>query len=95
MYETSIHIVMRYVARKYDNGDDIIIILNKLKIPTLEKLEALDSMADNVDKDIYIEYVKAYKKENRTPTSSAKDLYLLVLGQRTESLRTKLTGKEN
>ena len=41
-----------YVARKYDNGDDIKMILSALKIPTLEKPEALDLMADNVDKDI-------------------------------------------
>ena len=39
-----------YVARKYDNGGDIKMILNELKIPTLEKTEALDSMSDNVDK---------------------------------------------
>ena len=43
----------RYVARKYDNGDDIKMILNKLKMPKLEKPETLDSMPDNVDKDIY------------------------------------------
>ena len=50
MYETSIHIMSGYVARKYDNGGDIKMILNELKIPTLEKPEALDSMPDNVDK---------------------------------------------
>ena len=43
-----------YVTRKYDNGDDIKLMLKKLKIPTLEKPKALDSMADDVDKDIYI-----------------------------------------
>ena len=37
-------------------------ILNELKIPTLEKLEALDSMADDVDKDIYREDVKSQAK---------------------------------
>ena len=43
-----------YVARKYDNGDDIKIVLNELKMPTLEKPEAFDSMTNGVDKDIYI-----------------------------------------
>ena len=37
-----------YVARKYDNVDDIEMILNELKMPTLEKPEALDSMIDDV-----------------------------------------------
>ena len=41
-----------YVARKYDNVDDIEIILNELKIPTLENTKALDSMSEDVDKDI-------------------------------------------
>ena len=41
-----------YSARKYDNGDDIKMRLNELKTPTLEKPEALDSMVDDVYKDI-------------------------------------------
>ena len=45
----------RYISRKYDNGDDIKMILNELKMPTLENPEALDSMVDGVDKDIYRE----------------------------------------
>ena len=35
MYETSIRLMSGYVARKYDNGDNIKIIFNELKIPTL------------------------------------------------------------
>ena len=31
-----------YVARKYDNRDDIKMILNELKMPTFENPEALD-----------------------------------------------------
>ena len=42
-----------YFARKYDNGDDIKMILSDLQMPILEKPKALDSMADGVDKDIY------------------------------------------
>ena len=42
-----------YVARKYDNGDDIKTTLNKLKMLTLEKPKDLDSMADDVYKGIY------------------------------------------
>ena len=57
-----------YVARKYDNVDDIKIILSVLKMPTLENPEALDPMADDVYKDIYREDVKAYAKETvRSP----------------------------
>ena len=41
-----------YVAREYDNGDDIKMILNELKMPTLEKTKALDSMAHGLDKEI-------------------------------------------
>ena len=37
MYETSIRIMIGYVARKYKNGYGIKIILNELKMPTLEK----------------------------------------------------------
>ena len=33
-----------YVSTKYDNGYDIKMILNYLKMPTLENSEALDSM---------------------------------------------------
>ena len=54
----------------------------------------MDSMADNVDKDIYREDVKAYVKDNRVLTRSSKKLYSLVLGQCTESLRAKINGKE-
>ena len=50
MYETSIHIMSGYVARKYDNGDDIKMILNELNLPTLENPKALDSLTDGVDK---------------------------------------------
>ena len=42
-----------YVARKYDDGDDIQMILNELNMPTLYKPDALDSMSDYVDQDIY------------------------------------------
>ena len=52
MYETSIGIMIRYVARKYDNGDDIKMILSNLQMTTLEKPEALDSTADDVLKTI-------------------------------------------
>ena len=74
MYKTSIRIRNGYVARKYDNGDDIKMILNELNMPTYENPEALDSMADGVDKDIYIEDVKAYAKDNHALTMSAKTL---------------------
>ena len=39
------------VARKYDNGDYIKMILNSLKMSTLEKPRYLDSIADKVDKE--------------------------------------------
>ena len=42
-----------YVTSKYDNGDGNKIIFNELKMPTLDKPEALYSMADDVDKYIY------------------------------------------
>ena len=64
-----------YVVRKYDNGDDIKMILSDLQMPTLEKPEALDSTADDVDKDIYRKYIKAYTKDKRALTKSAKKLY--------------------
>ena len=95
MYETSIRLMSGYVARKYNNRDDIKMIFNELKMPTLDKPEALDSMTDNVDKDIYKEDVKAYTKDNRVLTRSAKKLYSLVLGKCTESLRAKMKGKED
>ena len=82
-----------HVARKYDNGDDIKMILNKLKMPTLENPKALNSMADGVDKDIYREDIKEYAKENCALIKSAKMLYSLVLGQCTESLHAKIKGK--
>ena len=53
IYETFIRTMSGYVARKYDNGDDIKMILSNLQMPTLEKSEALDSTADDVDKYIY------------------------------------------
>ena len=71
MYETSIWLMSGYVARKYDNNDEIKIILNKLKITTLEKPKSLDSGAEEVDKEIYKEYTKAYSKDNRTLTRSS------------------------
>ena len=94
MYETSIRIMSGYIARKYDNGDDIKMILNELKIPTPEKPEALDSTEDGVDKDVYIKDVKEYMKDNSTLTRSARKLYLLVVVKCTESLRAKIKGKE-
>ena len=42
---------------EYDNVEDINMILKILKMPTQDKPEALDSMVDDVDKDIYIEEV--------------------------------------
>ena len=80
MYETSIRLMSGYVASKYDNGDDIKMMLNELKMTTLENPEALDSMLDGVEKDIYIEDFKAYSKYKRALTRSAKKLYSLVLG---------------
>ena len=53
MYKTSIRVMIGYVARKYDNIDDIKMILNELKMPTLDKPRALDSMTDNVETYIY------------------------------------------
>ena len=61
---------------------------------TLEKSKALDSTADGVDKYIYREDIKEYAKEKRALTKSAKNLYSLILGQCTESLRAKMKGKE-
>ena len=79
-----------YDARKYNNGDDIKMILSDLKIPTLENPIALDSMEDGVDKDIYIEGVRAYAKDKRTLTKNSKKLYSLVLGQCTKNLCAKM-----
>ena len=95
MYENSIRLMSGYVARKYNNRDDIKMIFNELKMPTLDKPEALDSMTDDVDKDIYKEGVKAYTKDNCVLTRSAKNVYSLVLGKCTESLRAKMKGKED
>ena len=53
MYENSIQTMSGYVARKYDNGENIIMILNELKIPILKKPNSLDSTSDDVDKDTY------------------------------------------
>ena len=82
-----------YVARKYNNGDNIRMILSSLQMPMLEKPENLDSTADDVDKDIYREYINAYAKAKCALTKSAKKIHSLVLGQCTESLRAKT--KEN
>ena len=95
MYGTSIRLISGYVARKYENCDEIKTILNKLKMTTLEKPKALDSGADAVDKEIYKEDAKAYAKENRVLTRSAKKLYPLVLGQCTESLGEKTKVIDN
>ena len=53
MFKTSIHIISGYVARKYDNGDDIKMKINESKMPVLEKPKYLDSMANGVYKEIY------------------------------------------
>ena len=37
MYETFICLMIEYVAKKYDNKDDIKIILNELNMHTLDK----------------------------------------------------------
>ena len=81
MYETFIRIMYGYVARKYDNGDEIKTTLNKLNMSTLENKKALDSVSDEVDKYIYKEDAKACAKDNCALTRSAKKLYSLVLGQ--------------
>ena len=93
MYETFICLMSGYVARKYNNRDNIKMIHNELNMPTLDKPKALGSMRDNVDKDIYKEDVKSYANDNRALTRSAKKLYSRVLGQCTESLRTKMKEK--
>ena len=93
MYKTSIRLMSGYVTSKYENGDDIKIIRKKLKMPTLEKPEALDSMADGMYKDIYREDIKAYAKYNCVLARSSKKLYSLALGQCTESMRAKMKGK--
>ena len=64
-------------------------ILNELNMPTLEKPNALGSMADDVDKYIYKRYIKTYAKDKRALTRGAKKLYSLVLVQCTKSLREK------
>ena len=50
-------------------------------------------MPYGVDKDIYREDIKAYSKDNRALSRSAKKLYSLVLGKCTESPRAKIKGK--
>ena len=82
-----------YVANKYDNGDNIKMILDDLKMPTLVNPKALYSMSDDVDKDFYREDVKSYAKDNHALTRSAKKLYSLVLGQCIGILRVKMKGK--
>ena len=81
MYENYILLMIWYVARKYDNSYDIKMILNELKMSTLENPDTLDSAADDLDKDIYKGYPKEYIKDNNPLTRSAKTLYLLVLVQ--------------
>ena len=83
----------RYVSSKYDNGDVIKIILNELKMHSLEKPETLDSMAEGIDTYLYRENVKAYAEDIPTFSRSAKNLYSLVLGECTEILRKKNEGK--
>ena len=39
-----------YITIKYNNGDDIKMILNELKMHKLENPNTLDSVSDNVDK---------------------------------------------
>ena len=51
-------------------------------------------MVDDADKDIYRYDVKAYEKDKCAITKSDKNIYSLVLGHCTESLRTKMKGKE-
>ena len=63
-------------------------------MPTFGKPEALDSIEDEMDKDIYIEDVNAFVKYNRVLTRSSKNLYSLVLGRCTEILRAKMKGKK-
>ena len=84
-----------YVARNYNNGDNIKIILSDFKMTTLEKPKDLYSTADDVDKDVYREDIKSYAKEKHALTKNAKNLYSLVLGQCTDSLRAKMKGKED
>ena len=62
-------------------------------MPTLEKTEDLYSMAGDVNKDVYIEDVKEYARDNCALTRSYKNLYSLVLGQCNEILRAKMKGK--
>ena len=69
----------RIYLKKYDNGDDIKIILNELKMPTL-KPDALDSTSDDVYKHTFREDIKSIYKEKCALTRSAKKLYSLVLG---------------
>ena len=73
MNENFIFLMRGYFASKYENGDDVKIILNEFKIHTLENPKALYSMTDDVDKYIYKEDVKAYAKYNFALTRSAKN----------------------
>ena len=63
--------------------------------PVVGKHDALDSMSDDADKDIYKEDIKEYSKDNCELTRSANKLYSLVLGQCTKSLHAKMKGKED
>ena len=84
----------RYAAKKYDNRDDIKMILSNLQMPTSEKPKALDSMEDDMDKYIYREDIKTFAKDKRALTKSDKNLYSLVLGHCTGSQRSQINGKE-
>ena len=70
-------------------------IPNELNITTLDNPNALDSIADDVDKDIYKEDIKAYTKENHALTRSVKIFYSLVLDQFTKIMRTKMNPNPN
>ena len=50
-------------------------------------------MEDGVEKEIYIEDVNVYAKENSALTRSTEKLYSIVLGKCTEILRAKMKGK--
>ena len=51
-------------------------------------------MEDGVEKEIYIEDVNVYAKENSALTRSTEKLYSIVLGKCTEILRAKMKGNK-
>ena len=75
----------RYTTRKYDNSDNIKMILNELKIPAMDNNITLERISDYVDKEIYKENMKTCAKDNCALTRSVRKLYSLVLGQCTNS----------